>query len=394
MATNVLEIQMTSTEFEQAKTNMLLLDDVVGDVSLRQGSGGYVQFNQRSGGIGISQDVETIKITAQSNQTSLTLKPNGVGAYSGWLVFSNPMLPRWAVTSDGNNPPDDQTYIETDNVTKLESQKLEDASPRPIGINYVAFHAWSKATKTGDKDKIRIRFRTHNTDFENATDFTLKSSYSDCEVRYSKNPLTGLQWTWEEINDLEMGCRASYLATGGRVQVGEFSVIVDFTPPSSVTTILNGSTNSVDFVYRGGTGASAAETVLRGTSYIKVDMTQGLGFLRVEQDDGVKIRLDYDRIRIASETLVDQYTSLIQITFINLTKGDMGGSGTVNVKVQNMQITTVPHVLPGNVATIQVQWTSSGSVSGSFVFDAYKDDPNVFKTVVMFTEISIQVSTV
>jgi len=52
-ATNLLEIQMQNSEFEQAKTAMLLLDKTIMDVSLRPGAASSVQFNQRSGGIGV-----------------------------------------------------------------------------------------------------------------------------------------------------------------------------------------------------------------------------------------------------------------------------------------------------------------------------------------------------
>ena len=54
---------MRSAEFEQAKSNVLLLDSVIQDVSLREGSGSYVQFNEITGGLGIAKEnnVMTIK---------------------------------------------------------------------------------------------------------------------------------------------------------------------------------------------------------------------------------------------------------------------------------------------------------------------------------------------
>lgn len=63
VSVNILELQMASTEFEEAKMNMSLLDEVVQDVALRRGSGGYVQFNQRTGGINIIEETRNISIT-------------------------------------------------------------------------------------------------------------------------------------------------------------------------------------------------------------------------------------------------------------------------------------------------------------------------------------------
>lgn len=69
---NILSSQMQSAEFEQAKSNVLLLDSVIQDVSLREGAGSYVQFNEITGGIGIISDP----------QASLIVKSNGTQVYS------------------------------------------------------------------------------------------------------------------------------------------------------------------------------------------------------------------------------------------------------------------------------------------------------------------------
>jgi hypothetical protein len=61
---NILSIQLASTEFDQATTNMGLLDQVIQDTALRQGAGGYVQFNQRTGGIGWNEATDNISIAA------------------------------------------------------------------------------------------------------------------------------------------------------------------------------------------------------------------------------------------------------------------------------------------------------------------------------------------
>jgi hypothetical protein len=71
VATNILSVQMANTEFEQAKTNMGLLNDIIQDVALRKGAGGYVQFNERTGGIGINEtnDEITLDINGETVET-------------------------------------------------------------------------------------------------------------------------------------------------------------------------------------------------------------------------------------------------------------------------------------------------------------------------------------
>jgi len=86
-ATNLLEIQMQSSEFEQAKTAILLLDKTIIDVSLRPGAASSVQFNQRSGGIGMYEgEPINMKIINASNSEvlwSTTINPSYVIKYHG-----------------------------------------------------------------------------------------------------------------------------------------------------------------------------------------------------------------------------------------------------------------------------------------------------------------------
>lgn len=66
LAVDLLEIQVQSSEFEQAKTAMMILDKTIADVALRPGAASSVTFNQRSGGIGIYEG-GTINIKVHSN---------------------------------------------------------------------------------------------------------------------------------------------------------------------------------------------------------------------------------------------------------------------------------------------------------------------------------------
>ena len=235
---NILSNQMASTEFDIAKSNMLLLDSTIQDVALRPGAGGYVQFNEREGGIGI--------------------------------------------------------YKTTDNLTI------------------------------------------------SATNGSIINS-------------------------------ANY-------------------------------TNLVQLVYSGGSLASAAVdqseyNSLRGNQSTNVTLTQSLGFLRLEQFNGAKIKLDYDRVRIVSNGIIDsQGTNLIQITFIHLINGTTSGSGTVNVQVQNIQTNTTiwQFSSPAQISiSIQPTTTTTPTAPQTQPIPGTYRDPtpaDATKTVVIFSEIQVRVS--
>lgn len=66
IATSLLELQVENTEFEQAKTNMQLLNNLIMDVALRPGAASSIKFSQRTGGIGIYPAKAPLEITNSS----------------------------------------------------------------------------------------------------------------------------------------------------------------------------------------------------------------------------------------------------------------------------------------------------------------------------------------
>lgn len=75
ISTNILEIQLSNTEFEQAKTSMLLLNKVIQDAALREGAVSSIRFSQRSGGIGVYKSVEKINIALMHNAQENSIYP-------------------------------------------------------------------------------------------------------------------------------------------------------------------------------------------------------------------------------------------------------------------------------------------------------------------------------
>ena len=290
----ILSIQVMNTEFEQAKSNMLLLEDLIEDISLRSGSGGYVRFNEQNGGIGIAKTTETITITATPDQTAISTKPNAPGYHTDWTVF--PSISRVVATSDGS----DNTYLSADAVNKIETQQPLAVTPRPSQINSVTIHV--RASATVSNNEIQIALRTNNQDFFSAPAIKVqKPSFKDEAYSWANNPATGQRWQWAHLSTLEIGCEVTNYV-GGEIRASEFSAVIDFAPPAQTTSIMNGSYDLFELQYRAGSQVSAAPTILRGTSNCAVTTTQGLGYLRVEQEEGSKIFLDYNRVRVANQT--------------------------------------------------------------------------------------------
>jgi len=86
LASSMLEIQFQNLEFEQAKTVMMALDKVITEVSLRPGAASSVQFNQRSGGVGVYRG-EDVKIYVNGSVEVLSF-PTYVLKYRGGSMVS------------------------------------------------------------------------------------------------------------------------------------------------------------------------------------------------------------------------------------------------------------------------------------------------------------------
>jgi hypothetical protein len=89
LASSMLEIQLQNLEFEQAKTTMMALDKVIAEVSLRPGAASSVQFNQRSGGVGVYRGGNmTIRVYNDQNKVLELSDATYVVKYRGGSMVS------------------------------------------------------------------------------------------------------------------------------------------------------------------------------------------------------------------------------------------------------------------------------------------------------------------
>lgn len=154
--------------------------------------------------------------------------------------------------------------------------------------------------------------------------------------------------------------------------------------PGNITVLVNGqqviNSETLSIIYRAGSLVSSINTPLRGSSSLIVKgAASSLGYLRIETEGGVKIKLDYNKIRVA-ESETTEY-NLVEILFFQLVRGDIGGSGTLRVKAQNKGIFIESYTYPSNTVTIMIH---IGSQTESYEYSGNKNTTvvTVIKSVI------------
>jgi len=156
--------------------------------------------------------------------STLTLRPNAAGSWQLWSTFGSGSAhyDRVADESDLSG-----VEITNDNV-KRETENLEN-TPQTGTINHVTAYARAKATGKAKPEGMLIIWRTYSTDYESIKAGVSHTDFTDVSEQRNTNPNTGLAWTWDEINLLQIGCQAQDLDATEKIQVSELWIVVDYT---------------------------------------------------------------------------------------------------------------------------------------------------------------------
>lgn len=345
LATNILELQVANTEFEQAKANMLLLDEVIQDVASKPGSGGYIQFNQRSGGINIIESGERLKIIGPANievvnrpiQKSPTREQgswrNGQGAFSF-----------------------DSYYAEsTENGAQHNFWEFGftiDSSARILSVKICVI---VKAADGKNPDQIKIEVRIGNSYLPKTEETT---TINNVEKPIEIDVSSWASWKSEDLSTI--GVRVTHVKKGAVDKISINHIFVEVVYSTRILEeVIYESPSLVNIFYRGGSKVSGASAVLRGSPSLVVDESGSMSYLRVETGDGVNIKLDYHRVRVINYGVQvggGRLTNVTVIVFYKLTRGETGGQGTINVKVRNTFNTqTITREYSNNIVNIRIQ---------------------------------------
>ncbi|MEM3602712.1 MAG: hypothetical protein QW222_01390 [Candidatus Bathyarchaeia archaeon] len=387
VGTNLLELYMADTEFEQAKTNMILLDKVIQDVALRQGAGGYVQFNQRSGGIGIIQTDEKLRIFVT---TALILRPNG-DVEIGWGRFGG-NEPHYSLTRDQ----DDSTGIISSKVGDKDILNIDDP-PQLAKITSVTVYIKALAKGSDvEEEKVAILWKLSGVEVSSSPFTISRVSYAVYSDTRTKNPL-GEYWNWTNLKDLQVGVVVKLLKQGKEeIRASELWVEVNYVPEPNSESKRYESKPLFTLIYRGGSRFSGTDVLLKGDRYLIVDGERSLGYLRVETDEGVQIKLDYNRVRITQSDMLkigEETVNFVAIALIQVERPEkpdsvtIEESGTLNVKVQNINIKTSNYTYPYGGVNVIVQLSSNPEIYEYRYFSSPMP-----KTIVLLAEIIVQIS--
>jgi len=380
VSTNILELQVASTEFEQAKTNMLLLDEVIQDVALRPGAGGYVQFNQRSGGINIINSPETLKL---------------LGPLTG--TFNRP-LPYSPTSNAGSwKNPEGAYALDTDYANSTSADEKHRFGgfnfniPEPANITMVTVIVNAYSSDRNNPDQIMLKVSVDGgSSYLPNSEISNGITNSESTVRFNITSWTN--WTPQILNNNQIWVNFTHYKKGGTDTLYLNSVAVEVEYASVAPELIYESLGLVSIFYRGGSKVSGADMRLRGAPQSIVNMEDSIGYLRVETGSGIQIKLDYNRVRATNlgvQVGGGRLTNVTVITFYQLTRGRTGGAETVNVKVQNMfNINPIIREYNTNNLTLRIQLGNNQPETVNLT----SEDPAVTTTVILKV-IEIQVST-
>jgi hypothetical protein len=131
---------------------------------------------------------------------------------------------------DDVTPDGDSTYVYAQYTCFWTDDTYALPNPSHTGtINYVTIHAVGRTTGIG---ALQLALTTHGQEFDGSnnpgTDFPLTTTYQEYTKMWNRNPATGAAWTWQEIDDLQIGC--SLYQVSGQTRCTQIYIEVYYTP--------------------------------------------------------------------------------------------------------------------------------------------------------------------
>ena len=145
-----------------------------------------------------------VKLNTSGTGATETLRPDGDGDETG-IEDPDPLQnTHWDLVDDVT-PDEDGTYVSTESGEWQEDlYTIADHSTGSGQINYVRvyFRAYEESTNTGTNAYAHIK--TNGVE-HNGTAIDVAQSYTTYSYQWDQNPETGEDWTWDEIDALQIG---------------------------------------------------------------------------------------------------------------------------------------------------------------------------------------------
>jgi hypothetical protein len=183
-------------------------------------SGGVYAYTYTSGieTIGITDptgDIATVNAAAsQPNWDSvltpvtntLNFRPNATGDENGIDEQFPASGAHWDKV-DEETADDDSTYVASNSPSwKEDLYHIPNHSTQTAGgdINYVEVYMVCRATANATQDSVYVHIHTNGTGYNGATE-NMTPSYATYSYQWTKNPSANTTWTWDEIDNLQIG---------------------------------------------------------------------------------------------------------------------------------------------------------------------------------------------
>jgi hypothetical protein len=267
--------------------------------------------------------------TVFASPDTSTLRPNAGGTYQAWGTFGAPPS-HWERTSDQN----DATGVQSPagNTTAKETEQLQNASQTGT-INSVTAYMRAKASGSSAPERATLIWKLGATEVEPGGVAISRTTFTDYSDTRTTDPAGG-SWDWSDINNLEIGARATTIGSSEYIQVSEFWIVVDYTPGFNLNLRVRDwdLTDNIQgaYVYKDTdvktTDANgwANWTLVSGTVQIKVQYfgfwVNGTFSVTMDSDKTINVQCKlYDVTVLVQESVQNAYLTGANVTVYNST---------------------------------------------------------------------------
>ena len=143
-------------------------------------------------------------LTPSSTTSTEILRPNAAGNETGIQSQSPGTGAHWdkvdEAVADG-----DSTVVYTSNSSWEEDlYNIPNHSASSGNVTYVKVNIECRSDATPTQTNVYVHIKTHDTEY-NGTEETTGTSYSTFSYQWDDNPNTGEDWTWDEVDALQIG---------------------------------------------------------------------------------------------------------------------------------------------------------------------------------------------
>ncbi len=172
-------------------------------------------------------ETETLRPDATGDETNIASQLPDLGAH--WDKVAEE-------TADG-----DSTYVYTNSsVWQEDLYNIADHSTGVSTINYVKVYMECRAEASPTQTSAYIHIKTNGTEY-NGSEATITTSYATYSYQWDTNPQTLTNWTWDEIDALQIGVGLREPTSGQNTNCTQVYVEVNYEAP-----LLSGSVPTGD----------------------------------------------------------------------------------------------------------------------------------------------------